>query len=408
VRSVPALLRACSELLIIAAACAAMLLIVTDAFAAVDAARCPPGEAWQGRPLAEPPPTTLHAPEHAEAAMADTQLRALDRALARAEAAQPELGSLSAAVLDASGALSAGHVRSDAATPFYWASVGKLATAVLIEQLIAEGRLDRSQTIDRFFDVPGRARITVDHLLAHTSGLPPQNERASGAARHRSLTEELADLREVGLVFCPGTRWGYSNPGYRILGALAETITGSDYARLVAERLAQPVQLPSFRALAAGETPDAMAAIAPPDGSAPIAPWMPGGAGSVVATAPDMARFLAAFFRGALLPPERVRDLFETLRPMYQPRLFYGRGVMAYEVVDARGKRWWYGHSGGVPGASAVVALAPAKGAVVAVALTGRGSAEATANALLGALPDLEQNAGPTQTTPTLDPAVAR
>jgi D-alanyl-D-alanine carboxypeptidase len=46
----------------------------------------------------------------------------------------------------------------------------------------------------------------------------------------------------------------------------------------------------------------------------------------------------------------------------------------------------WIGHSGGAPGVKAVFAYSPADHAIVAVALSGDGSAEAAANLLMGAL----------------------
>ena len=64
--------------------------------------------------------------------------------------------------------------------------------------------------------------------------------------------------------------------------------------------------------------------------------------------------------------------------------LYHGRGVMVYDVPDTTGhSRVWLGHSGGTPGAKAVVAWSPTDSAFVAVALTGDGSSEATALLLL-------------------------
>ncbi|MDX1996732.1 MAG: hypothetical protein SF066_03350, partial [Thermoanaerobaculia bacterium] len=60
----------------------------------------------------------------------------------------------------------------------------------------------------------------------------------------------------------------------------------------------------------------------------------------------------------------------------------YGRGVMLYDVAGLR----WLGHSGGTPGAKAVVAYSPADDAFVAVALNTDGPAEAVANLLLSKL----------------------
>ncbi|MEE4362124.1 MAG: serine hydrolase domain-containing protein [Pseudomonadales bacterium] len=369
---------------------ALVLLIATTAEAAMRPDRCPQPPRWDGAPLAAPPmPEALRAPEITESPVSPSTARALARAIRRAQDAQPALASLSVAVVDSTGALWVSALGAEPDTPHYWASVGKIATAVLIEQLIAAGELRRTDTIERYFDVPGASIITIDQLLTHTSGLRSLHEdaRSPDPDADRSLEEELAALRRLGLAFCPGTQWAYSNSGYRLLGVVAERVSGSTYAELVADRIADPLGLSSFRALEEGERPDGMAAIRPPDGSEPLVPWIPRGAGSVVATAADMARFLAALMNGALMPRGPVGELFDSLYPMYQSEVFYGRGVMAYDVAGASGVQRWYGHSGGTPGAAAVLALAPEQQSIVAVALTGQGSAEATANALFSALP---------------------
>ncbi len=69
---------------------------------------------------------------------------------------------------------------------------------------------------------------------------------------------------------------------------------------------------------------------------------------------------------------------------------FYGLGVMVSDLAafDPRATDTWLGHAGGLPGASAVVAYSREKAAFVAVALTGSGSPEATANLLLAGLPN--------------------
>jgi D-alanyl-D-alanine carboxypeptidase len=73
---------------------------------------------------------------------------------------------------------------------------------------------------------------------------------------------------------------------------------------------------------------------------------------------------------------------------MFQAGQFYGRGAMLYQVPPSPNTPAdiWLGHSGGLPGASAVVAWSVTRRAVVAVALTGDGPVEALANRLLAVL----------------------
>jgi len=93
----------------------------------------------------------------------------------------------------------------------------------------------------------------------------------------------------------------------------------------------------------------------------------------------------AALLGGKLLKQETVQAMFGDLYPMFDAGSFYGLGAMAVEVPQADGSTsLWLGHMGGTPGASAVVAYAVKDGVIVAAALTGDGSAAATANLLLG------------------------
>jgi CubicO group peptidase (beta-lactamase class C family) len=81
---------------------------------------------------------------------------------------------------------------------------------------------------------------------------------------------------------------------------------------------------------------------------------------------------------------ENTAKLFEHLYPIFEKNIYYGRGVMLYSVPDSTtGKKTLLGHSGGTPGCKAVIAYSPVEKSFVAVALTGDGSAEASANLLL-------------------------
>jgi D-alanyl-D-alanine carboxypeptidase len=98
-----------------------------------------------------------------------------------------------------------------------------------------------------------------------------------------------------------------------------------------------------------------------------------------------MIAFWQGLLSGKLLPQSVVESQFATLYPMFGQPMFYGEGVMVYDLPVASGEApsVWVGHSGGAPGVKAVVAYALREKAFVAVALTGDGSAEAAAALLL-------------------------
>lgn len=274
---------------------------------------------------------------------------------------------------------------------YYWASVGKALTAVVAMQLIEEGKLALDDTVTPWFPtVPNAKHITIDMLLTHTSGLFSANEdEALRQARRYVDPDEFVRIAVAhGPMFCPGQAWRYTNTGYVMLGRIIEAVDGRPYHDSVNSRIAAALKLSTLRALAPQELPDDVAALRPSDGSvAQVEPSWPYAAGSVVASPEDMARFWVALLSGKLLSAKHTTRLFEHPYPMFDNGTYYGRGAMVYEVPQPDGEpEIWLGHSGGTPGAKAVVAYSPGDAAVVAVALTGDGSAEATVNLLLKAL----------------------
>lgn len=273
---------------------------------------------------------------------------------------------------------------------FYWASVGKEATATVVLQLADEGRLKLSDPIARWVPgVPNGQAITLEMLLAHTSGLFSANEDLQVHRQNRPLAadEELAVLKRHGAMACPGERWRYSNSGYDLLGRVIEQVDGRPLAQAIQARIVTPLGLASFRALAPGAPTDD---VQPPVSDTPTEPAIditaPGAAGPLTASAADMVRFQQALLtRDQLLPATTRAARLQRPYPMFQPGMFYGLGLMLYDIGDGPAHFTWIGHSGGAPGVKAVSIYAPDHNVFIAVALTGDGSAEATANLLMKA-----------------------
>lgn len=122
------------------------------------------------------------------------------------------------------------------------ASVTKVAaTTVLVMRLVAEGRLSlgaRVRDILPGLRGVGTETVTLEHLLTHTSGLPPW----------RPLYCETTDpeaaldvVRRTPLDAAPGSTWTYSDLGFILVGAVVEAVTGlrldAAFAALIAEPL---------------------------------------------------------------------------------------------------------------------------------------------------------------------------
>jgi D-alanyl-D-alanine carboxypeptidase len=268
----------------------------------------------------------------------------------------------------------------------YWASVGKMVTAAAILRLVEQGRLAQEDPIDAYVDgVPNGDIITLRMLLSHTSGLSGASEAPD--VRRTGARLDLAEMRDVVRAphACPGASWRYSNTGYMLLGEVIERVTGQPYHEAAETLVLSRSAASNLRVLAPDD---------PLDGIVPAGTGNEsrrdirghGAAGGIVADAESMTLLLRDLLSGRILAPENVARMAETLYPMLDDGLFYGLGLMVYDVLGPNGSTVWIGHSGGVPGRRAVVAYSPAKNAIAAVALTGEGSAEATANALFEAL----------------------
>lgn len=134
-------------------------------------------------------------------------------------------------------------------TKFNLASMTKMFTAVAIAQLVEQGKLSYEDRVGKILpDHPNKEvaeRVTVRHLLTHTSGLPSANSTAEKLLTSlrqgaRTVTEHLLAFINDPLQFEPGARFDYSNYGYILLGAIIEKASGQNYYTYIREHVFQP------------------------------------------------------------------------------------------------------------------------------------------------------------------------
>ena len=135
------------------------------------------------------------------------------------------------------------------ATIFQSGSVGKQFTSAAVMLLVEDGRISLNDPLTKFFkDAPATwGRITVRHLLTHTSGLPDYTGGTIDYRRDYS-EEDLAKFAyALKLEFEPGSRWNYSNTGYVLLGALVRQAVGQFYGDILRERVFVPLGMITAR-----------------------------------------------------------------------------------------------------------------------------------------------------------------
>ena len=133
----------------------------------------------------------------------------------------------------------AAHSPVTADTTFQIGSIGKSMTALALLQLVDARRFDLNAPLSThlpWFAMPSRYKaITLRHVLSHTAGLPAGTD-FTPAARYEGFA-----LRDTEAAWEPGTRFHYSNTGYKLLGWLLEDITGQDYGSIIRERVLEPL-----------------------------------------------------------------------------------------------------------------------------------------------------------------------
>ncbi len=188
------------------------------------------------------------------------------------------------------------------------AAVSKLYTATAILALVERGLLTLGMTAASIlpeFDEDERRAITVRHLLTHTSGVPYEPVDMETLLQQQLPLDELIEAAFTEpLDFAPGSRIGYSDLGYAVLGMVAERVTGRPFPEVVQEFVLMPAGLHATHFPLQGEENERWLARVV-GGLGDGLPWAMYGARyglrlahpawGVVATLPDLVRFLLHF-----------------------------------------------------------------------------------------------------------------
>jgi CubicO group peptidase (beta-lactamase class C family) len=214
--------------------------------------------------------------------------------------------------------LQAGKRVSAQTTLFRIASVSKPFTATAVLQLAEQGKLNLHADVNTYlktFHLPATypQPITLAHLLTHTAGFEDRNTGTSARTTRdlEPLGRWLAEHMPA-RVRPPGELTAYSNYGYALAGYIVEQVSGLPFAQYVEQHLFQPLGMrsSSFRqpvearlsaALSQGYTYTNGVYRPEPFEALQDAP-----AGSMSATATDLARFMLAQLQNGRLGNERI------------------------------------------------------------------------------------------------------
>ena len=263
-------------------------------------------------------------------------------------------------------------------------SITKMFTTTMILQLAEEGKLKLTDTLDKFLpQVPNAKRITIEQILSHRSGIPnvTREQNAEGNINTLPMTkdEHLALIVKATTNFEPDTKPSYSNSGYFLLGLILEKITGKSYAEALKERITSKIGL--------ADTYTATGNIDVTQNESltyihfggdwqqmrETHPSILFGAGAIVSTPNDMAKFIRALFEGKLVSKETL-DHMKTMRDGE------GFGMATFTFAG----KTFYGHTGGADNYGAWLAYEPEE--KLAVAYTANAKIYPVENIVRGAV----------------------
>lgn len=142
------------------------------------------------------------------------------------------------------------NVDYNAETKYQIGSITKIFTANLLFELIENNKLHLDDKLSMFYpEIPNSDIITIKNLLEHSSGLgnfAVKNDSVNWLTEKVDEIDIIEEIRRQGVSFQPGEKVKYSNSGYFFLARIAEKLFKQDYASIVEERIAKPLNLLSF------------------------------------------------------------------------------------------------------------------------------------------------------------------
>ena len=142
----------------------------------------------------------------------------------------------------------------DANTIFHWASITKTFTGIAIMQLRDRGRLSLDDPIVKYVPElmavnnphgPMEA-ITIRQLMSHSAGFRNPTWPWGGSQpwhpyEPTEWAQLVAMLPYTQILFPPGSRYSYSNPGIIFLGRVIEKLSGDDFEVYVDKNILRPL-----------------------------------------------------------------------------------------------------------------------------------------------------------------------
>jgi CubicO group peptidase (beta-lactamase class C family) len=258
-------------------------------------------------------------------------------------------------------------------TVFRIGSVTKQFTAMAVLRLAEEGKLSLQDPLSKYFpDLPNAKKITLEHLLTHTSGLccltsaPDFYSRVTTPTTPANVIEYFKTLEPD---FEPGFKFKYGNTGYFLLGEIVAKVSGKSFAEYLATTFFQPLGMKNTGIYDNAHPPKntAVGYMLVNSSYLPALDWdmsWIGGAGAMYSTVTDLHQWNEALYGGKVISQ---RGLDIATKP-YMPKNMEDFNYYGYGLTIGKHRRIpFIYHGGGLNGWSAELAYYPEQKCSVAI-----------------------------------------
>ncbi|SDI15369.1 serine hydrolase domain-containing protein [Chryseobacterium jejuense] len=259
----------------------------------------------------------------------------------------------------------------DQNTGYQIGSISKLMTAVMLFQLIEQGKLSLTEPLSTFYpEIPNAKKITIQTMLNHTSGLgdyvgkaDKKNWLFEGPVGDKAIIEVI---KKNDIQSQPGEKLKYSNSAYFLLSRILEKIYNKPYNEILKENILNKAPMPhTFSVLDHPKNifksyefiKDSWTEVKDFDFHNCI------GLGDITSTPEDLNIFINALFNGKFIKKETLDMMISNKKEKV-----FGSGIMKvpfYNIIS-------YGHGGDTAGSHSILTYEPTDQLSYAVTINGQ------------------------------------
>lgn len=249
-------------------------------------------------------------------------------------------------------------------TSIYIGSTSKQFCAAAVMLLRDQGKLSVDDTIDKYFpEYESGRKITIKNLLTMRSGIRDMvnqgNPDEMEIGPEKSEKDNIAGLNKwifnEPLLFEPDTAYAYSNSNFLLLSEIVEQVSGQYYNDFIREKIFEPLGMSHSGFITeVGDHPAWAENMVHDDTVRELSvKGIARGAGDVIISAPDMAKWMEGLISGKVVGMDTYREMTTDYSPDNGEK--YGYGLMLYFAGGA-------GHPGRISFYSAVNYFNPDNG----------------------------------------------